>query len=163
MLRAPVLLVSALRSPNAAVQPDWTRLLGPDSALLRVDADHYSFLRPPLVATIADRIDPRYHPGDTMPLETSKTVEIAGVVRENLARVLADGLSPADFDPDLDLTDGYGLTSLNKVLFLMAVCDETGVGLSAFTEADVAAMRTLGDVVAALAAHAGTEDRENVG
>jgi acyl carrier protein len=98
-----------------------------------------------------------------MPLETSKTVEIAGVVRENLARVLADGLSPADFDPDLDLTDGYGLTSLNKVLFLMAVCDETGVGLSAFTEADVAAMRTLGDVVAALAAHAGTEDRENVG
>jgi amino acid adenylation domain-containing protein len=163
MLRAPVLLVSALRSPNAAVQPDWTRLLGPDSALLRVDADHYSFLRPPLVATIADRIDPRYHPGDTMPLETSKTVEIAGVVRENLARVLADGLSPADFDPDLDLTDGYGLTSLNKVLFLMAVCDETGVGLSAFTEADVAAMGTLGDVVAALAAHAGTEDRENVG
>jgi len=71
--------------------------------------------------------------------------------------VLASDLTPADFDLNLDMTDGYGLTSLNKVLFLMAVCDETGVGLSAFTEADVAAMRTLGDVVAALAAHAGGE------
>lgn len=91
--------------------------------------------------------------GDTVQVE----MDIAGTARENLARVLASDLAPADFDLDLDLTDAYGLTSLNKVLFLMAVCDETGVGLSAFTEADVAAMRTLGDVVAALAAHAGGE------
>lgn len=54
------------------------------------------------------------------------------------------------------MVEGYGLTSLNKVLFLMAVCDETGVGLSAFTETDVAAMRTLRDVVGGLARHAGT-------
>jgi|GEM_PF-838944 acyl carrier protein len=92
--------------------------------------------------------------GDTVHVE----MDIAGTARDNLARVLASDLAPADFDLDLDLGNGYGLTSLNKVLFLMAVCDETGVGLSAFTEADVAAMRTLGDVVAALAAHAGGEN-----
>jgi acyl carrier protein len=85
-------------------------------------------------------------------------LEIADTVRESLARVLASDLAPGDFDLDRDMSNGYGLTSLNKVLFLMAVCDETGVGLSAFTEADVAAMRTLGDVVAALAAHAGGEN-----
>ena len=76
--------------------------------------------------------------------------------RENLARVLEPNVAASDLDPTLDMVDGYGLTSLNKVLFLMAVCDETGVGLSAFTEADVAAMRTLQDVVAALTAHSGT-------
>jgi acyl carrier protein len=92
--------------------------------------------------------------GDTVHVE----MDIAGAARDNLARVLASDLAPADFDLDLDLGNGYGLTSLNKVLFLMAVCDQTGVGLSAFTEADVAAMRTLGDVVAALAAHAGGEN-----
>ena len=85
-------------------------------------------------------------------------MEIAGTAREGLARVLASDLAPGEIDLELDMATEYGLTSLNKVLFLMAVCDETGVGLSAFTEADVAAMRTLGDVVAALAAHAGGEN-----
>ena len=89
--------------------------------------------------------------GETVHVE----MDIAGTARDNLARVLASDLAPGEIDLDLDMADGYGLSSLNKVLFLMAVCDETGVGLSAFTEADVAAMRTLGDVVAALAAHAG--------
>jgi hypothetical protein len=55
-LRARTLIVSALRSPNAAVQPDWTRLLGESSTVLLVDADHYSFLRSPLVEKIADSI-----------------------------------------------------------------------------------------------------------
>jgi amino acid adenylation domain-containing protein len=55
-LRARTLIVSALRSPNAAVQPDWTRLLGENSTVLLIDADHYSFLRSPLVEKIADSI-----------------------------------------------------------------------------------------------------------
>ncbi len=54
------------------------------------------------------------------------------------------------------MADGYGLTSLNKVVFLMSVCDDTEVSLSSFTEPDVAAMRTLRDVVTALAKFAGT-------
>jgi hypothetical protein len=83
-------------------------------------------------------------------------LQIEAVTREGLTRVLDSGTEPADLDPDLDLADGYGLTSLNKVLFLMAACDDTGVSLASFTEPDVAAMRTLRDVVTALANCAGT-------
>jgi acyl carrier protein len=83
-------------------------------------------------------------------------VDIETTTRDNLARVLESGTRPEDLDLDTDLADGYGLTSLNKVLFLMSACDETGVSLSEFTEADVAAMRTLRDVTAALSRHAGT-------
>ncbi|MEZ0112509.1 amino acid adenylation domain-containing protein [Catenulispora sp. EB89] len=52
-LRTRTLLISALRSPNAAVQADWTRLLGRNSVLRPVDTDHYSFLRSPRVEEIA--------------------------------------------------------------------------------------------------------------
>lgn len=82
--------------------------------------------------------------------------EIETAARDNLARVLDTDVEPGDIDLDLDMADGYGLTSMNKVLFLMSVCDDTGVGLSSFTEPDVAAMRTLRDVSKALAEHAGT-------
>ncbi len=82
--------------------------------------------------------------------------EIEAVAREGLARVLDSGTEPADLDADLDMASGYGLTSLNKVLFLMSACDDANVSLSSFTEADVAAMRTLRDVVTALSQHAGT-------
>jgi acyl carrier protein len=81
--------------------------------------------------------------------------DIETTARDNLARVLDVDTAPDDLDLDVEMVDGYGLTSLNKVLFLMSVCDDTGVGLSAFTESDVARMRTLRDVVAALSQHAG--------
>jgi acyl carrier protein len=86
----------------------------------------------------------------------STEMQLEAVARDGLARVLESGPAPADLDPDLDMTDEYGLTSLNKVLFLMSVCDDTGVSLASFTEPDVAGMRTLRDVVTALAAYAGT-------
>jgi hypothetical protein len=81
-----------------------------------------------------------------MPTDTH--TEIAA--REALARVLEPGTEPADLDLDADMSGGLGLTSLNKVLFLMSVCDDTEVSLSAFTESDVAGMHTLRDVIAAL-------------
>jgi acyl carrier protein len=81
-----------------------------------------------------------------MPTDTH--VEIAA--REALARVLEPGTESADLDLDADMSEGLGLTSLNKVVFLMSVCDETEVSLSAFTESDVAGMRTLRDVIDAL-------------
>lgn len=87
-----------------------------------------------------------------MPTDT----QIEAVVREDLARVLDSGVEPDDIDPDLEMAAEYGLTSLNKVLFLMSVCDDTQVDLSSFTEPDVAQMRTVRDVVTALAKHAGT-------
>ena len=87
-----------------------------------------------------------------MPTDT----EIEAAAREELAKVLAPPVLPEAMDLDVDMADGYGLTSLNKVLFLMSVCDGTAVPLSSFTEADVAAMRTLRDVITALARYAGT-------
>jgi hypothetical protein len=76
--------------------------------------------------------------------------DIETAARQGLSAVL--DVAAEDLDLHLGMTDGYGLTSLNKVLFLMAVCDDTDVPLTAFTEPDVARMRTLGDVVSALAA-----------
>jgi len=75
--------------------------------------------------------------------------DIPTIVRERLAEVL-DDVPADDVDLDRDMADDYGLTSLNKVLFLTAVCDETGVGLSHFTERDLDVMRTGNDVVDAL-------------
>jgi acyl carrier protein len=80
--------------------------------------------------------------------------DIPEIVRERLADVI-DDVPAAEVDLDRDMADDYGLTSLNKVLFLTAVCDETGVGLANFTERDLAAMRTARDVADALARHAG--------
>jgi hypothetical protein len=82
------------------------------------------------------------------------TLDIEAAARVDLVRVLDTDVPPADIDLGLDMADGYGLTSLNKVLFLMSVCDDTQVSLSEFTEQDVAAMHTLRDVVTALAKHA---------
>jgi hypothetical protein len=81
-------------------------------------------------------------------------VDIECSARGNLGRLL-DEVAPDDLDLDLDMVDDYGLTSLNKVLFLTSLCTDTGVGLSHFTEQDVARMRTLRDVTEALARHAG--------
>jgi hypothetical protein len=87
--------------------------------------------------------------GAGMPADTD--IEIAAC--EALARVLEPGTESADLDLDADMSTGLGLTSLNKVIFLMSVCDDTQVSLSAFTESDVAAMRTLRDVIDVLTKH----------
>jgi hypothetical protein len=56
------------------------------------------------------------------------------------------------------MAEVYGLTSLNKVIFLMSVCDDTNVSLAEFTEPDVARMRTVRDVVNALSEFANGAD-----
>jgi acyl carrier protein len=85
-------------------------------------------------------------------------MDIEAVVRDGLARVLDSDPEPASIDPELDLADDYGLTSLNKVIFLMSVCDETKVSLAEFTESDVAQMRTVRDVTTALSKFVGRAD-----
>ena len=87
--------------------------------------------------------------------ETGSTIET--VARKNLARVLESGIAADDLDLDADLIGRYGLTSLNKVLFLMSACDDAGVSLACFTEPDVARMTTLRDVTTALTRHAGED------
>jgi acyl carrier protein len=88
--------------------------------------------------------------------ETLMGAGTEAAAREHLARLLDSDIKPDDINLDTDMADGYGLTSLKKVVFLMALCDDEGVDLSVFTEPDVAAMRTLGDVTRALTPHVGT-------
>jgi acyl carrier protein len=85
-------------------------------------------------------------------------MDIEEIVRGGLARVIEPGPVSNEIDPDLDMADDYGLTSLNKVIFLMSVCDDTRVSLAEFTESDVAGMRTVRDVVAALSRFAGNSE-----
>jgi hypothetical protein len=62
----------------------------------------------------------------------------------------------ADLDFDADMVDRYGLTSLNKVVFLSSACTTAGVSLATFTELDLAELRTLNHVAAALDVRGGT-------
>lgn len=80
----------------------------------------------------------------------SSNVEAAA--RNRLAEVT--DVPAAELDFDCDMASDYSLTSLNKVLLLTSLCDETEVDLSHFTEEDVAGMRTLRDVIDALGAYA---------
>lgn len=79
--------------------------------------------------------------------------DLESSARDNLARLLEPPVEPADIDLDIDMAAGYGLTSLNKIVFLMSLCEETDVPLTTFTEPDVADMRTLHDVIDAFAPH----------
>ncbi len=85
-------------------------------------------------------------------------MDIELAVRDGLVRVLDAATRSSDIDPDLDMADAYGLTSLNKVIFLMSVCDDTNVSLAEFTEPDVARMRTVRDVITALSKFADGTD-----
>lgn len=75
------------------------------------------------------------------------------LAREQLSRVLRDHPDPVAFDPNEDLVETYGITSLNKVLFLTSLCKVAEVGLDNLTEDDLARMRTLGNVIDALRPH----------
>jgi hypothetical protein len=81
---------------------------------------------------------------------------IEQVVRRDFIRMVSTSDGPEELDLDLDLVDDYGLTSLNKVLFLTSVCENTGVALAHFTEHDLAEMRTLRNVTEALAKYSET-------
>ena len=76
------------------------------------------------------------------------------LAREQLSQVLRDHPDPVALDPHEDLAETYGITSLNKVLFLTSLCKAAEVGLDNFTDDDLARMRTLGNVVDALRPHA---------
>ncbi|MEQ0559627.1 acyl carrier protein [Amycolatopsis sp. NEAU-NG30] len=80
--------------------------------------------------------------------------DIETIARENLSAALQPAVDPHAIEPDVELTD-YGLTSLQKVLFLTRLCEDLTVDLALLTERDVAGMRTLGDVVGTLSRHAG--------
>ncbi|WP_030200924.1 hypothetical protein [Streptomyces sp. NRRL S-87] len=88
--------------------------------------------------------------------EATVAPAIEAAARDQLSLVLTPPVAAEDLDLDADMVAAYGLTSLNKVLFLTEVCDETGVDLAHFTEHDLAAMITLRHVAAALTRHSDT-------
>jgi thioesterase domain-containing protein len=55
-VRAPTLIVSADDSPNAPCRAHWPRVLDGPVTTQCVDSDHYTFLRPPLVAEVGTSI-----------------------------------------------------------------------------------------------------------
>jgi thioesterase domain-containing protein/acyl carrier protein len=55
-VQAPTLIVSADDSPNAPCRADWPRVLGGPVATQRVQGDHYSLLRSPLVAEVGTSV-----------------------------------------------------------------------------------------------------------
>ena len=79
--------------------------------------------------------------------------DVDAIARTQLSKVMGTGIAPEDIDPDADMEE-YGLTSLEKILFLTATCESTGVDLSVFSEQDLDAMRTLRNVTKAVEAHA---------
>jgi hypothetical protein len=79
--------------------------------------------------------------------------------RHCLTRVVEIDLDPVRVDLDADLAGEYGVSSLHKVLFLTSVCEDTGVDVGAFTEDDVARIRTLRDAVDLLGQRHPGQDR----
>ena len=80
--------------------------------------------------------------------------DLDALARQQLSQVLRDHPDPVALDLDRDMVEAYGITSLNKILFLTSLCRAAEVGLDNFTEDDLARMRTLGNVVDALRPHA---------
>ncbi|MFJ5309889.1 acyl carrier protein [Streptomyces sp. NPDC088350] len=80
--------------------------------------------------------------------------DVETIARENLSAAFQSAVDPHEIELGLELTD-YGLTSLQKVLFLTRLCEDLAVDLAYLTERDVAEMRTLNDVVDTLSRYAG--------
>lgn len=78
--------------------------------------------------------------------------DVEAVARENLAAVLT-GVTAESLELDVALTGSYGLTSLNKILFLTSLCQDAGVDLAHFTEDDLAELHTLRDCVEVVSRH----------
>ena len=78
------------------------------------------------------------------------STEIEGATRATFAQVVGN-LDPAEVSLDADMVADYGLTSMNRVLFMISLCDSLGVALSTFTEEQLATLHTLNDVLAAIA------------
>jgi acyl carrier protein len=73
---------------------------------------------------------------------------IEPAVREALSSTLKR--PPADapkLDLGLNLKFDYGLSSLDLIMMMSAVCNQTGVPLTAFDEDEIADLQTPGDIV----------------
>lgn len=73
---------------------------------------------------------------------------IETIVRQQLCKTLKRPPSQAGrLNLAESLVYGYGLTSLDLIMLMTAVCAEAGVPLTEFTEEDIAQVRTPSDIV----------------
>jgi acyl carrier protein len=70
---------------------------------------------------------------------------IQSIVSRNLAELLDVDVGRIALDADLSAE--YGLTSLNLVLLMTSLCEETGIPVFNFTDKDIANLKTPRDVV----------------
>ena len=80
---------------------------------------------------------------------------IESIVKNNLSHLIDIDASRTDID--LSIFDDYSLTSLSIVILITNICDETDVPVFNFTDADIANLRTLRDVITMFTTAAGQD------
>lgn len=65
--------------------------------------------------------------------------------RKNLARLIQIDIDDINFD--LNISEDYSLSSLNLVILITNICEDTDIPVFSFTDSDIANLRTLRDVV----------------
>lgn len=66
------------------------------------------------------------------------------IVKNNFVRLI--DIDKDRIDIDSNFFDDYGLTSLNLVILITNICEETDTPVFKFTDNDIANLRTLRDV-----------------
>jgi acyl carrier protein len=80
---------------------------------------------------------------------------LESIVKRQLAELL--DVDVGRIALDADLSNEYGLTSLNLVLLVTSLCEETGTPIFSFTDKDIANLKTPRDVVTLFATAAREE------
>ncbi|CAI1115234.1 Uncharacterised protein [Serratia marcescens] len=81
------------------------------------------------------------------------TANLETIARQKLAATLVPPTEIGSLDAEANMRDVYGLTSLNKILFITSLCREMNIDLAGLTEDDLAHMHSLGDVIRILVPH----------
>jgi len=77
--------------------------------------------------------------------------ELSNIISRNVTILLdRSALNGQAINLDADLLGHYGLTSLNMVLLITSVCEETETDLTKITEDDLSRLHTARDIIALL-------------
>jgi len=78
---------------------------------------------------------------------------LEAAARKNLAATLTTQVAADQLDTSLNMRDAWGLTSLNKILFITSLCNEMNISLTVLTSDDLEKMHSLDDVCQILIQH----------
>jgi thioesterase domain-containing protein len=94
-VKAPTLIVSADNSANAPDRTRWPRLLGGPVRTQRVDSDHYTFLRQPLVTAVGSSIL-SMHAGPADNQLSRDNIEVTVPAEAGIETIAREGLACGD-------------------------------------------------------------------